>query len=55
MHKEKCLIGAKDVIEETKIPDRTVRRILRKLVDNNNITIVGKSEKDPNKKYKMTE
>ena len=53
--KKNVLIRAKDIIEETKIPDRTVRRILKKLVDGNNITIVGKSEKDPNKKYKMTE
>ena len=55
MCKENVLIGAKDIIEETKISDRTARRILKKLVNNNTIAMVGKSEKDPNKKYKMTE
>ena len=53
--KKNVLIGAKDIIEETKISDRTARRILKKLVNNNTIAMVGKSEKDPNKKYKMTE
>lgn len=49
------LIGAKEIIEETNISDRTVRRILRKLIDNNIIQTIGNSEKDPNKKYKMAE
>ena len=53
--KKNVLIGAKDIIEETKIPDRTVRRILKKFVDNNTITTVGQSEKDPNKKFKIKE
>ena len=43
------------IIEETNIADRTVRRILKKLLDNNTIEMVGNSEKDPNKKYKITE
>jgi len=53
--KKNVIIGAKNIIEETKIPDRTVRRILKNLVDNNTIIIVGENEKDPNKKYKMAE
>ena len=53
--KRNVLIGAKEIIEETNIADRTVRRILKKLLDNNTIEMVGNSEKDPNKKYKITE
>ena len=49
------LIGAKDIIKETNIADRTVRRILKKLLDNNTIETIGKGEKDPNKKYKIIE
>ena len=49
------LIGAKEIIEETNIADRTVRRILKKLLDNNTIETIGKGEKDPNKKYKIIE
>ena len=53
--KRNVLIGAKEIIEETNIADRTVRRILKKLLDNNTIEMVGNSEKDPNKKYKIIE
>lgn len=53
--KRNVLIGAKEIIEETNIPDRTARRILKKLLDNNTIETVGTSEKDPNKKYRITE
>ena len=53
--KRNVLIGAKEIIEETNIADRTVRRILKKLLDNNTIEMVGNSEKDPNKKYRITE
>lgn len=53
--KKNVLIGAKEIIKETSITDRTVRRILKKLVDNSIIQIVGNGEKDPNKKYKMAE
>ena len=53
--KKNVLIGAKDIIEETKIPDRTVRRILKKLLDNKTIETVGTSEKSPNKKFKIKE
>lgn len=53
--KRNVIIGAKEIIEETTIADRTTRRILKKLVDNNTIEIVGNSEKDPNKKYKVIE
>ena len=49
------IIGAKDIIEQTKISDRTVRRILRKFVDNKTIKSIGNTEKIPNKKYKLAE
>ncbi len=53
--KRNVIIGAKDIIEETDIADRTVRRILKKFFDNNTVEIIGNSEKSPNKKYKLTE
>ena len=53
--KRNVIIGAKDIIEQTKIPDRTVRRILKKLTDNKKIESVGNSDNTPNKKYKLTE
>ena len=53
--KRNVLIGAKEIIEETNIADRTVRRVLKKLLYNNTIETVGTSEKDPNKKYRITE
>ncbi len=53
--KKNVLIGAKDIIEETKIPDRTIRRILKKLLENNTIETVGTNEKSPNKKFKIKE
>lgn len=53
--KRNVLIGAKEIIKETNIADRTVRRILKKLLDNNIIETIGKGEKDPNKKYKIIE
>ena len=53
--KRNVLIGAKEIIKETNIADRTVRRILKKLLDNNTIEMVGNSEKDPNKKYGIAE
>ena len=53
--KKNVLIGAKEIIEETNIADRTARRILKKLLDNNTIDAVSTSENDPNKKYKMTD
>lgn len=53
--KKNVLIGAKEIIEETQISDRTVRRILKKLIDSDIISSVGSSEKDPNKKYKIKE
>lgn len=53
--KRNVLIGAKEIIKETNIADRTVRRILKKLLDNNTIETIGKGEKDPNKKYKIIE
>ena len=53
--KENTVIGTKDIIFKTQIADRTVRRILKKLVDNRVVEIVGNAEKAPNKKYKMAE
>ena len=53
--KRNVLIGAKEIIEETNIADRTVRRILKKLLDNNIIETVGTNEKSPNKKFKLKE
>ena len=53
--KRNVLIGAKEIIKETAIADRTARRILKKLVDNNTIETMGNGEKDPNKKYKIVE
>ena len=53
--KKNVLDKAKEIIEETNIPDRTVRRTLKKLVDNGTLETVGTSERDPNKKYKLAE
>ena len=48
-------IGTKEIIQQTNISDRTVRRILKKFMDMHMVECVGKNEKDPNKKYKMAE
>lgn len=53
--KKNVLISAKEIIEETAIADRTIRRILKKLVDNKTIESVGNSDKSPNKKFKLKE
>ena len=53
--KRNVLIGAKEIIEETNIADRTTRRILKKLLDNNTLETVGSNEKSPNKKFKLKE
>ena len=55
--KKNVIIGAKEIIEQTKIADRTVRRILKKFVDNKTIESVGNTENKntPNKKYKLAE
>lgn len=53
--KRNVLIGAKEIITETNIPDRTVRRIIKKLTDNNTIESIGNNEKSPNKKFRMKE
>lgn len=49
------IIGAKDIIEITKLSDSTVRRTLKKLLQNNQIETTDNNEKSPNKKYKLTE
>ena len=53
--KKNVIIGAKEIIEKTNISDRTVRRILKKLIDNGTIEIIGNTLNSPNKKYKMAE
>ena len=52
--KKNVLISAKEIIEETSIADRTVRRILKKLTNNNTIEAIGNA-KSPNKKFKLKE
>ena len=52
--KRNVLIGAKDIIEQTSIADRTARRILSKLAENGMIEIDGNNQ-SPNKKYKIKE
>ena len=49
------IIGAKDIIEQTKLSDSTVRRSLKKLLQNKKIEATNNVEKSPNKKYKLTE
>lgn len=51
--KKNVLISVKEMIEKTKIPDRTVRRILKKLREKNILETVGTSDNSPNKKWKM--
>ena len=46
---------AKDIIEQTKLSDSTVRRSLKKLLQNKKIEATNNVEKSPNKKYKLTE
>lgn len=53
--KRNIIIGAKDIIEQTKLSDSTVRRILRKFLQDEKIETTDYNEKSPNKKYKMTE
>ncbi len=49
------IIGAKDIIEQTKLSDSTVRRSLKKLLQDKKIEATNNVEKSPNKKYKLTE
>lgn len=53
--KRNVIIGAKDIIEQTELSDSTVRRILRKFLQEERIETTDDNEKSPNKKYKMTE
>lgn len=53
--KKNVWIGVKQIIEETKIPDRTVRRILKTLKEKNILETDGSDEKSPNKKWKIKE
>lgn len=53
--KRNVIIGAKDIIEQTELSDSTVRRILRKFLQDKKIETTDDKEKSPNKKYKLTE
>lgn len=53
--KRNVIIGAKDIIEQTELSDSTVRRILRKFLQDGKIETTDNNEKSPNKKYKLTE
>ena len=53
--KKNVIIGAKDIIEQTGLSDSTVRRILRKFLQDKKIETTDSNEKSPNKKYKLTE
>ena len=53
--KKNVIIGAKDIIEHTKLSDSTVRRILRKFLQDNKIETTDNHYKSPSKKYKLTE
>ena len=49
------IIGAKEIIEQIELSDSTVRRILRKLLQDKKIETTESHYKSPNKKYKLTE
>jgi Fic family protein len=53
--KRNVLIGAKGIIDETGLSDSTVRRTLRKFLQDKRIESTDDNEKSPNKKYKLTE
>ena len=43
------------MIEQTELSDSTVRRILRKFLQDKKIETTNNNEKSPNKKYKLAE
>jgi len=47
------MTSAKNIIAETDVPERTTRRILKKLIDNNIVEEVGSNKKSPYKKFKL--
>lgn len=53
--KRNVIIGAKDIIAQTDLSDSTVRRILRKFLQDKKIETTDNNENSPNKKYKLTE
>ena len=53
--KKNIIIGAKDIIEQTNLSDSTVRRILRKFLQDKRIETTDSHYKSPNKKYKLRE
>lgn len=53
--KRNVIIGAKDIIAQTDLSDSTVRRILRKFLQDKKIETTDSHYKSPNKKYKLTE
>ena len=48
-------VGTKDIIEQTELSDSTVRKILRKFLQDKKIETTDSHYKLPNKKYKLTE
>lgn len=44
-----------EIIEQTELSDSTVRRTLRKFLQDKKIETTDNNEKSPNKKYKLTE
>lgn len=53
--KRNVIIGAKDIIAQTDLSDSTVRRILRRFLQDKKIETTVNNENSPNKKYKLTE
>lgn len=53
--KKNVIIGAKDIINESNLSDSTVRRVLRKLLQENIIEPTDNVENSPNKKYRLKE
>lgn len=53
--KRNVVIGTKNIIKEINLSDSTVRRILRKLMQNKIIETTESNDNSPNKKYKLTE
>ena len=52
--KRNVIVGAKDIIAQTDLSDSTVRRILRKFLQDKKIETTDNNEKSLNKKYKLT-
>ena len=53
--KRNVFIGAKEIIAETGLSDSTVRRILRKFLQDKKIESTDDNQTSPNRKYRLTE